>query len=614
MLSSRRIFAVVVIAATVVLGLLAYTTVGPTAAAKPIATTATVERGTVLSSVTATGNVSAATQLSLNFSSSGTVTEIDVAPGQHVSAGQVLAKIDDTSAQASLRGAQQTLASTQAKAVADLQVVTPQVRAQDQIAAEQAQQAVNVANQGVANAQASAAQDAVQQTAAVAQAQQSLANTQANAQQDAALQQAAVSQAEAKLATDQSTAAVQLGADQVQLAADQQKGSTDNQALAAAEAQYTTDKCGTSDAAPTCTADQTAITTAAQAVAADQVKVASDQVKITQDGNTVTQDQTTVTNTENAQTSAVLKDQQSLQSAQNTVANAQTNLQGSQLKDQQAIQSAQNQLMSAQLSQRSTLLANATKEAPATAVTITGDQSSITSAQNQLATAQANLQATVLTAPVAGTVAAVNGQVGTSSTSGSSTSSSSSSSSSSSATAGFMTLTNLASLQVVAGYSETDAAKIQAGQPATVTFSALPNETVAGKVSVVSVNSQVVSNVVTYNITVSITNPPSTLKPGMTANVAIVTAERDNVLTLPSSAVTSTGSSATVDVEQANGTVIAHPITIGMRGDTLLEITSGLNVGDKVVVTRSSSTSMGGTSGGGGTRVGGAGFGLGGLG
>ncbi len=99
-------------------------------------------------------------------------------------------------------------------------------------------------------------------------------------------------------------------------------------------------------------------------------------------------------------------------------------------------------------------------------MTITGDQSSITTAQNQLATAQANLQATVLTAPVAGTVAAVNGQVGTSSTSGSSVPGwSSSSSSSSSATAGFITLTDLSSLQVVAGYSETDAAKIQRANP-----------------------------------------------------------------------------------------------------------------------------------------------------
>jgi multidrug efflux pump subunit AcrA (membrane-fusion protein) len=163
-------------------------------------------------------------------------------------------------------------------------------------------------------------------------------------------------------------------------------------------------------------------------------------------------------------------------------------------------------------------------------------------------------------------------------------------------------LTDLTSLQVVAGFSETDAAKVRLGQPATVTFNSLPNQQLAGTVSQIDVNSQTVSNVVTYNVTVSIVDPPATLKPGMTANLSVITAKRDNVVQLPSSAVTARGSAATVQVQQANGKTVATNVTIGLKGDTADEITSGLAPGAKVVVTRT--VSSGGTTTGGTNRPG----------
>lgn len=145
---------------------------------------------------------------------------------------------------------------------------------------------------------------------------------------------------------------------------------------------------------------------------------------------------------------------------------------------------------------------------------------------------------------------------------------------------------------MVAGFSETDAAKIQLGQPAVVSFNSLPNQSVAGKVTEIDVNSTTVSNVITYNVTVSVTKPPTTLKPGMTANVSVTTAERDGVVELPSSAVNSTSSTATIQVVGPNGKPQPRTITIGLKGDTADEITTGLNPGDKIVVTNS------GTSGG----------------
>ena len=77
-------------------------------------TTATAKRGTVLESVTSTGNVEAPTSLSLSFQQSGEVTAIYVKAGQHVVEGQALAQVDDTQQSHALASAQASLASAQA--------------------------------------------------------------------------------------------------------------------------------------------------------------------------------------------------------------------------------------------------------------------------------------------------------------------------------------------------------------------------------------------------------------------------------------------------------------------------------------------------------------------
>ena len=151
---------------------------------------------------------------------------------------------------------------------------------------------------------------------------------------------------------------------------------------------------------------------------------------------------------------------------------------------------------------------------------------------------------------------------------------------------------------------------MKVGQPATVTFSALPNVTASARVTAIALTSTVVSNVVTYDVTVNFDGRVGSVKPGMTASVAVTTAEADNVLTLPASAVPTTGTTGTVQVQQSNGKTVAKTIGIGLRGDNSVEITSGLSVGDKVVTTVA--TGATGTGAGLGTGVGarlGGGFG-----
>ena len=647
MFASRRIFNLVLALAVIGFGVAGYIAIGPPSSGGTASTTLTATKGSVLSSVSATGNASASRQISLNFQTAGTITEIDAAVGQHVDVGQILGKVTNATQQASLLSAQANLASAEAKAALDRQGETPQQRAVDDITAQAAQLSVNNAVAGVANAQAAAQQDVVTQGQSLSQAQQSLVNAQNNAAVDAKQQSTSVAQAQDAVTNAQANAA-QDAAQQAANVAQAQQNVTNAQTNANQDAQQQNDNVTAACAAPTTTTPPTSTststppTTAAPSGPSSQCTNAQDQrsAAALKDQQSIQQAQTTLYNAQLAQQASALKDQQAIQQAQNGLVNAQNGQAASALKDQQAIiaaqqaittaqngaasgqqkdqqslQTAQQQLANAQNSQQAAAANNAVKAAPPTDATLAGDQASVDNAMAQLDTAQTNLNQTVLTAPVAGTVATINGQVGgqsggSSSSSSSSSSSASSTASSGSAGSGFMTLTDLTSLQVVAGFSESDAAKVQLGQAATVTFNALPNQNLQGKVSQIDVNSQTVNNVVTYNVTVSIVNPPPSLKPGMTANVSVTTAARDNVLTLPSSAVSGNGSTTTLQVQGATGKPVTRIVTVGLRGDTNVEITSGLAAGDKVVITRST----GGTSGTNSARLPGGFGGGGGLG
>jgi membrane fusion protein, macrolide-specific efflux system len=267
-------------------------------------------------------------------------------------------------------------------------------------------------------------------------------------------------------------------------------------------------------------------------------------------------------------------------------------------------------------------------------VTVAEDQATVTEDEATVANDQKILAETTLTSPIAGTVTAVNGTVGqtvgggsssnssNSSNSGSAgsaasafagTSSSSSSNSSSSSSSAFATITNLSSLDVVAGFPEADVTKVTVGQPATITLPALPNTDVPGKVVSVSPTSTVSSDVVTYDVQIDLTDPPASVKDGMTADVGVITASRSGVLLVPSSAITTTGTRSTVTV-LANGKQTVEPVTLGLVGTSDTQILSGLKTGETVVIPTVSvtpSTSSSSTSPfGGGGLFGGRGGGL----
>lgn len=183
---------------------------------------------------------------------------------------------------------------------------------------------------------------------------------------------------------------------------------------------------------------------------------------------------------------------------------------------------------------------------------------------------------------------------------------------------GFIVLTNVSALEVQAGYSESDAAKIQPAQDASFTFAALPNVNAAGKVLQVDLLPTTSSGATTYNVTFAISDKVPGLKPGMTATATVITGSVTNVLQVSSQAVTIRGSGAFVNlVTTSNGVekFTPTPVRVGLQGDSTDQILSGLKAGDKVALrTASVSGSNGFPASGVPAGLGGAGLGGAGLG
>lgn len=251
---------------------------------------------------------------------------------------------------------------------------------------------------------------------------------------------------------------------------------------------------------------------------------------------------------------------------------------------------------------------------------VPADQAAIASAQAQVIQAQANVAAqqraldgTVLKAPIAGTVIAVNGSIGASSSAASSSgttgrgaTASAAPSTDSSSGSGFVQLADLTRLQVSGYFAEADATRLAVDQPATVSWNALANARATGKVASISPTATTQNNVNSYQVLVSLDALPAGVRIGQTTTIAVTVGRADNVLRVPGAAVRSAGGRYTVQLVGANNQTQTVQVQVGLRGDTFDEITDGLVEGDRVVLAQQAGT---GTTvpGGGGLFPGGPG-------
>ena len=151
-------------------------------------------------------------------------------------------------------------------------------------------------------------------------------------------------------------------------------------------------------------------------------------------------------------------------------------------------------------------------------------QSSIVQAEAAVNKAKVDLNHTVITAPIDGIV--IKRSVDKGQTVAASMS----------APELFIIAADLTQMQVNASIDESDVGRMRPGQMVTFRVDAYPNETFHGSVNQVRLNPVTVQNVVTYSTVIDVPNPELKLKPGMTAQVTIEIARRENALRIPAAA------------------------------------------------------------------------------
>lgn len=193
----------------------------------------------------------------------------------------------------------------------------------------------------------------------------------------------------------------------------------------------------------------------------------------------------------------------------------------------------------------------------------------VKSSEVALDLARLKLDQATLLAPFDGVVAVVNGVPGQQA--------------STAAATPLVTLVDDSALRIDVRVAESDLARLRLNQEARITFDALPERALGGRVTFIAPKAVVEQNVVSYPVTITLDRGDAVVRPGMTATVTIVTDRKTDVLLVPNRAIRTVGRDRVVEVRY-KGLTFATPVQIGMTGDSVSEVLGGLQEGDTLVI------------------------------
>jgi len=154
-------------------------------------------------------------------------------------------------------------------------------------------------------------------------------------------------------------------------------------------------------------------------------------------------------------------------------------------------------------------------------------------------------------------------------------------------------IVNYAKMQVVLPVDELDINNVEIGMPVKITAEAVPDQVFEGRVEKIAEQGQSQNNVSTFDVTIT-TDKVDELKAGMTVDVEMVVASKQDVLMLPITAIQYRNNKSYVMLASNNGETSSSnmvEVETGISNDEYVEIVSGVKQGDRVLLSNSTSSS-----------------------
>ncbi|HZT40768.1 MAG TPA: efflux RND transporter periplasmic adaptor subunit [Chthonomonadaceae bacterium] len=361
-----------------------------------------------------------------------------------------------------------------------------------------------------------------------------------------------------------------------------------NEQVASAQAAVT-DAQGKVSSAQAAVAVAQAAIRSAQANLADATAKYSRYDDLYKQGFVAAQDVDDALAAKNVQESAVDSAKSQLNAANAGLASAKAQLQSAQNSERMVVNTGKANIKDAQakVDQASAALAYAranTAQRPAYVQNLAALQAEVAAAQAQVRNAQANLAYTTITSPIDGYVTARYMDPGAIATAG----------------APILNLVILRAVWVTIPIPEEISRNVYPGQKVRVTFDALPGRTFTGQIKEINPSADPTSRQFAARIVLQ--NPQGTIKPGMFARISMITHIVPNAIVVPREAIQQTANGPAVFVVNADNKVEQRPVTTGAQDPSIIQITSGVQPGDKVVTLSAIPLRSGQT-----VRIGGAG-------
>lgn len=209
------------------------------------------------------------------------------------------------------------------------------------------------------------------------------------------------------------------------------------------------------------------------------------------------------------------------------------------------------------------------KLAGATPEQIAAQEARVKSARSRVANTNAQIEKTIIRSPISGTVSKQDAKLGEII----------------SANIELISVISEAEFQVETNIPEADIAKIAIGNTAVITLDAYGDDEIfnAGVIAIDPAETKI-EGVSTYKVTLQFAEENGRIKSGMTANIDILTAEKESVLVIPQRAVIYVDGDRVVRILNDDGTIREASVQTGIRGtDGKIEVLKGVSEGDKVI-------------------------------